>query len=480
MRYLDLITSIIDNLLLLYSVLIMFAYAVLLVIAALTLRKYLKRNRSTDYKKLITSALEPAVSVIAPCYNEEDSIVENINALLELQYNNYQVIIVNDGSKDNSLKKAIDAYEMEAVHYFIPKQLKTRTIRAVYKSTNKAYYNLLLVDKENGGKADALNVGINVSENDYIVCIDVDSIVEPDSLLKLAKPFLEATDKKVIATGGVVHVANSCYVENGRLIKRNIPKKLLPRIQVVEYARAFLIGRIAWSKLNGLLIISGALGMFDKEIVIKAGGYLTSTVGEDMELVVRMRRYMLEHKIPHKVHYIPNPLLWTEVPSDLNTLGRQRNRWTRGTMDTLFIHKKMFFNPKFKAMGMLGYPFWFFFEWLAPIVEVSGLIYFITLMFLGSINWAFFIFLLLFIYVFSMNFSFFSIFLLEITFHQYRKSRDMLKLFLTALIEPFFYHPLNVYWAIKGNISYIRGSHSWGAMTRSGFSSSGSKKSSGN
>ncbi|MGM0497155.1 MAG: glycosyltransferase family 2 protein [Bacteroidota bacterium] len=469
MNFLELFTTIVDNLLLVYAILIMFSYTVLFFISAYSLRKYKRRNQSTDYEKLITSPLEPAVSVIAPCYNEEGSIVENINALLDLHYNNFQVIIVNDGSKDNSLQKAIEAYEMEIVHYFIPQRLKTQPIRTVYKSTNKAYYNLILIDKENGGKADALNAGINVSENGLIVCIDVDSIVEPDSLLKLAKPFLEARDTKVIASGGVVHIANSCYIERGRLIKRNIPKKLLPRIQVVEYARAFLIGRIAWSKLNGLLIISGALGMFDKEIVIKAGGYLASTVGEDMELVVRMRKYMFENKKPHKVEYIPDPLLWTEVPSDLKTLGRQRNRWTRGTMDTLFIHRKMFFNPKYKALGLLGYPFWFFFEWMAPIIEVLGLTYFIILAFIGSINWAFFLFLLAFIYIFSINFSFFSIFLLEVTFHQYKKAGQIFKLFLTSLIEPFLYHPLTVFWAIKGNISYFKGSKSWGSMSRSGF-----------
>lgn len=469
MRYLDIFTHIIDNLFLLYSILIMFTYAALSVISAYSLRRYKRRNQSADYEKLITSPMEPAVSVIAPCYNEEGSIIENINALLDLHYNNFQVIIVNDGSKDNSLQKAAEAYDMEIVHYFVPQRLKTQPIRAVYKSTNKAYHNLTLIDKENGGKADALNAGINVSDHELIVCIDVDSIVEPDSLLKLAKPFLEAREKKIIASGGVVHVANSCHIANGRLIKINIPKKLLPRIQVVEYARAFLIGRIAWSRLNGLLIISGALGMFDKEIVIKAGGYLASTVGEDMELVVRMRRYMFENKIPHEVKYIPDPLLWTEVPSDLKTLRRQRNRWTRGLIDTLFLHKRMFFNPKYKALGLLGYPFWFFFEWLAPVVEILGLIYFIILALIGSINWAFFLFLLTFIYVFSLSISYFSIYLLEVTFNQYERRSQMLKLFLIPLIEPFVFHPLNVYWAIKGNISYIRGNKAWGKMTRSGF-----------
>lgn len=192
-----------------------------------------------------------------------------------------------------------------------------------------------------------------------ILCIDVDCIVQEDALLKLAKPYLEEK-YQVIATGGVVRIANSCKVEDGKLVEVNMPKNLWPRFQVLEYIRAFLMGRMAWSRLNGLLIISGAMGLFDKNIVIKVGGYDDSTVGEDMELVVRMRRYMYEQDRRFKVVYIPDPLCWTEAPGDLQILGRQRNRWTRGTIETLWMHKDLFFNPRYGILGMLSYPYWFF------------------------------------------------------------------------------------------------------------------------
>lgn len=463
------ISSWVDRGLLIYSLIIMFSYFGIWMVSGFALRKYKKKDRNRDYEKAVTSPFELAVSIVAPCYNEADSIVENIKALLHIHYNNYEVIIVNDGSSDDSLENAIEAYEMERIHFYDSQRIATRSLRGIYHSRNSAYHNLILVDKENGGKADALNAGINVSQKAHIVCIDVDTIIEPDALVKLARPFLEESGRRVVATGGVIHLANSCLVENGRLVERRIPASFLPRIQVVEYARAFLMGRVAWSSLNGLLIVSGALGMFDKEVVIQAGGYLTGTVGEDMELIVRMRRYMYEQKLPHKVSYIPNPLIWTEAPEDPGTLGRQRNRWTRGMMDTLFFHRKMFFNPSYGVVGMIALPYFLLFEWMAPWVEVLGLTYFIILMVIGSINWYFFFFLLGFIYIFAVTFSFFAMLYQEMSFPLYRKRSQVMKLFLSALIEPFFYHFMNVFWALKGNISWFRGKKGWGAMKRTGF-----------
>ncbi|MBS3775888.1 MAG: glycosyltransferase [Bacteroidales bacterium] len=463
------IINAIDNLILFYSLIITGGYFLLWLIAGYFLSSYMRKTRPVDYHTIINSPIAPEISVIAPCYNESSSIVANIRALLNLQYNNYDVIVVNDGSTDDSLEKAIAAYELKRVSYYVYDRLSTQLVRGIYRSTNKAYHNLMVIDKENGGKADALNAGLNASGKPYVVCLDVDSIIEHDALLKLSRPFMQTHKKKLIAVGGVVHVANSCKVEKGRLIQRRVPRKFFPRIQVLEYTRAFLIGRIAWSHMDGLLIISGAVGMFDKEVIIRCGGYLKETVGEDMELVVRMRRYMYEKGIRHKVMYLPDPLLWTEVPSDRKILGRQRNRWIRGTMDTLYIHRKLFFNPKYGALGMLGYPYWFFFEWLAPIVEFFGFVYFLVMALVGLINWPLFLTILLFIYLFALSFSFFSILYDELTFHPYKKPRENLRLFLVAMAEPFLYHPLLVYWYLKGNISYIRGNRAWGVMKRVGF-----------
>jgi hypothetical protein len=467
--FLQTFTNTVDTLILLYSFTIILSYILLWLVAGFFLNRYMRESRPVDYHKIINSPIAPEISVIAPCYNESRSIIENIRALLNLQYNNYNVIIVNDGSTDGSLEKAIAAYEMKKVNYYINERLTTRPVRGVYRSTNKAYHNLMIIDKENGGKSDALNAGLNASNNPYVVCLDVDSIIEHDALLKLSRPFLENHKKKLIAVGGVVHVANDCKVEKGRLIQHRVSKKFFPRLQIIEYTRAFIISRIAWSHMNGLMIISGAIGMFDREVVIECGGYLRKTVGEDMELVVRMRRYMYEKGIKHKVKYLPDPLLWTEVPTERKALSRQRNRWVRGTMDTLFLHKKLFFNPRYGALGLIGYPYWLFFEWLAPIVEMLGFIYFITMAIIGAVNWPLFLTILLFIYLFALTFSYFAILYNELTFHTYKKSREDLRLFISATFEPFLYHPQVVWWNVKGNISYLRGNKAWGAKKRIGF-----------
>lgn len=382
--------------------------------------------------------------------------------------------MINDGSKDDTLEKMVVAFNLERVDYDLRNSLKTKPVRAIYKSTNKAFSKLLVVDKENGGKADALNVGLNISKNELVGCIDVDCIIEPDALLKMVKPFLEEPTE-VIASGGVIRIANACIVEEGRLMKVHMPDKFIARFQVLEYIRAFLLGRMAWSKLNGLLLISGAFGLFRRDIAVKAGGYNPETVGEDMELVMRMRVYMHDQKRKYKVCYIPDPLCWTEAPSRYDILKRQRNRWARGTFETLKIHKKVFFNPRYGRMGMLSYPFWFFFEWLAPFVELTGILFFIGLVFLGNIDWIFFIAMLSVVYCFSFFLSMFALLIEEMSFFRYSMKGDMVKMILTAIMEPILYHPRIVLWSIQGNIDLLRGKTSWGKMTRVGFVQSKTK-----
>jgi len=328
---------------------------------------------------------------------------------------------------------------------------------------------LIVVDKENGGKADALNVGINMACNQYVVCIDVDCILEQDAMLKLVRPFLENAGQRVIATGGVVRIANSCEVRDGKIVQVHLPKQFLPLMQTLEYIRAFLLGRMAWSRIDGLLLISGAFGAFDREIVIQAGGYNHNTVGEDMELVVRMRRYMKERELPYKIAYIPDPLCWTEAPATAKILGRQRNRWTRGTIETLKLHKVMFFNRKYGVLGMLSYPYWFFFEFLAPLVEFVGFAATIVFAIFGLMNWNFFLGLFLFVYSFSVLYSVFAILMEVLTYNQYKKRSEIFRLLLAALIEPFLFHPFVVWSAVKGNIDLLRKKKSWGEMTRQGF-----------
>jgi len=455
--------------LLLYSIFLLSGYLFIGIYSIGEVRNYLRKNSFTDYRVLAGSSEAPSISILAPAYNEGANIIENVRSLLSINYNNLEVIIINDGSKDDSLDKLIAAYNLYKADFFVNPQIATKEVRGVYKSSKPVYRKLIVVDKQNGGKADALNVGVNIAQNNYIVCIDVDCILEQDALLKLAKPFLETTNQRVIATGGVIRIANSCIIENGRLVKVNLPEQFLPRVQTLEYIRAFLLGRMAWSRLNGLLLISGAFGAFDKDIVIKCGGYNHNTVGEDMELVVRMRRYMEEQGEPYKVSFIPDPLCWTEAPASFKILGRQRNRWTRGTIETLQLHKVMFLNPKYGLLGMLSYPYWFFFEFLAPIIEFIGFVCFLIFVLFGLIHWSFFLGLLFFIFSFGFLYSVFAILMEVLTYNQYKRSKDILKLVLTAFLEPFIFHPFVVWSAVMGNIDLLRKKNAWGEMTRQGF-----------
>ncbi|MBO6795134.1 MAG: glycosyltransferase [Balneolaceae bacterium] len=452
----------------------MSAYFILAVISLYAMRSYLRKNSNEYFEDLLRSPLAPKVSIIAPAFNEQLSIVENIRSLLSLHYNKYDIIIVNDGSKDNTLQLMIDAYDLEIVEEEPTSELAHKPVNNVYRSKKRAYRKLVVIDKENGGKADALNAGITYSDAELIACVDVDCVIEDDALLRMVKPYLSANDHKVIAVGGVIRIANNCEIKNGRLIKVRLAKNWLATFQTLEYIRAFLLGRMAWAHLDGLLIISGAFGMFDRKLVIKVGGYDHKTVGEDMELVVRLRKYMAEKEAPYKVAYVPDPLCWTEAPEDLSTFIRQRNRWTRGTIETLSFHKEIFLRPKFGLMGILSYPFWFVFEWLAPLIEFFGLFYFIVIASLGLVYWSHFFLLILLVYVFAVLISWFALLMEETTYREYAQGGALLKLMFFALLEPLIYHPITVWGAVKGNIDkFILKKNSWGAQQRKGFSKTG-------
>ncbi|MDX1772549.1 cellulose synthase/poly-beta-1,6-N-acetylglucosamine synthase-like glycosyltransferase [Oceanihabitans sediminis] len=453
------------------SFLAVLSYVVLSIISAVETIEYVKKNSFVNYNHILSSPISPSITIIAPAYNESLNVVENVRSLLSNHYPNYNVIIVNDGSSDDSLEKLIEAYDLEHVEYVVNEKIKTQPFReGVFKSKNPAFEKLIVVDKENGGKADALNMGLNISESKYVACIDVDCLLLEDALQKMIKPFMEATDHKVIAAGGVIRIANSCVIKGGKLIEVNLPKNLIVQAQILEYLRAFLLGRMAWSRLNGLLVISGAFGIFEKETAIKVGGYDTATVGEDMEIIVRMRRYMEEQNKKYKVAYIPDPLCWTEAPDNYKTLISQRNRWTRGTIETLRKHRKIAFNKNYGKFGLLSYPYWLFFERLAPVVEVTGIIYFGILIAFNLVHWQYAVLFIALAYLFSVLFSIVALYSEELTYNQYKKKGAGYKLILLCFIEPIILHPIVLYAAIRGNIDYyFNKKKKWGAMERKGM-----------
>lgn len=431
---------------------------------------YRHKNSIGDISRTMASPLAPSITIIAPAYNEGLTIVENIRSLLSLRYVNYEVMVVNDGSKDDTLEKMIAAYDLERVPVDIDPEWPCKPIRGVYKSRQRSFAKLTVIDKENGGKSDALNTGMRLSESQYIGCIDVDCLLLPDALLHVVKAFYEHTDKRVIAVGGVIRVANSCKIDGGTLEEIRLPKNWLARFQLLEYTRSFLLGRMAWGRIDSLLIISGAFGFFDRQVALEAGGYDTGTVGEDMEIVFRMRRLMHDSDIPYTVAYIPDPLCWTEVPEDLKIFINQRDRWSRGNLETLYRHRDMFFNPKYGRLGMLSYPYWLFYEWLAPILEFTGFFSILAFAYLGILNWEFFVAITATVYAFAAMFSFYAVLWDVWSYNQYTRTRDILTLLFCALVEPLVFHPVVVWSSIRGNYKKLFKINSgWGSQVRKGF-----------
>ncbi|MBW4360082.1 glycosyltransferase family 2 protein [Flavobacterium taihuense] len=455
----------------LFSFTYIVCYIILALLSYYAIKKYLNTKHYIPNNVIIKSNYIPGVSVVAPAFNEGATVVNNVKSLLSLTYPKYEVVLVNDGSTDDTLQKLINEFDLVKVDFYYQEKIKTSRVKGHYKSTNPLYSRLLVVDKENAkSKADAANAGINSTKYPLFLCTDVDCILKNDTIIKLAKPFIEAK-KRVIATGAGIRISNSCEVKDGFLVKIHFPKDWYPRFQELEYVRAFLFGRMAWSQINGLLLVSGGLGMFDKEIAIAAGGYWHKSLGEDMELVTRMRKYMYGNKLPFSIQYIPESLCWTEVPATREVLIRQRVRWARGLVQTLYLHKNIFFNPKYGKTGFLIFPYFFFFEFLIPILELTGVIILILGIFILNINYINFLYLSLVVYLFYLIITFISILLDDVIYKNYANTKEIITLVLMAIIEPFFYHPVNVYASLKGYYYFFRQKEqSWGNMQRQGFS----------
>lgn len=452
-----------------YFILVNFCYAAFLVLSYREILYYMRHNSFSNYRSTVQSEITPPISILAPAFNEEATAVESVRSLLKLNYGKYEVIVVNDGSKDNTMDRLIREFRLLPSRQIYQPTLRAERVRDIYKSPMPEYRNLVVVDKENGGKADALNVGINVAQYQYVCAIDADSLLEDDALQKVMKPFLE--DEHVVASGGIVRIANGCEVVNGRVVKVALSSKLLPIFQVVEYFRAFLSGRMAWQAVNGLLIISGAFGMFKKSAVIEAGGYNRDTVGEDMELVARIHRTKLEKKEPYRVVFVPDPVCWTEAPESMRSLSRQRNRWHRGLLDTMILHKKMLFNGNYGVVGLAAVPYFFFIELLGPVFEFLGYLSLLGLLALGILNlnmWILFFIVALF---YGVMFSVGAVLLEEVSFRRYPKPRDLALLLSCGVLENFGYRQITLWWRIQAFYDYfVKGVKSWGVMQRKGFS----------
>lgn len=449
-----------------YFVLLNTGYIVLTGIALLSLRRYAGRLQALDVADVLQLGGAPPVTLLAPAYNEEATCVQSVRSLLALEYADYEVLVINDGSKDGTLAALISAFELVPAVRTPTAEIPTKgRVRQVYRSRNQP--TLWVLDKENGGKADALNAGLDHVRTPLFCAIDTDSLLEREALSRIVRPFLE--DDRTVAAGGIIRIANGCEVKAGIVTKVGLPRSLLARIQVVEYLRSFLAGRVGWDAVGATLIISGAFGMFKRAVVVAAGGYDHTTVGEDMELVVRLHRYCRDRKIPYRVAFAADPVAWTECPEELAVLGRQRSRWQRGLTEVLWRHRALIFRPRYGMIGMVAMPYFFFLEVLGPVVEAAGYVTFVLALALGSLDSEWVAAFLLLAFALGTALSLAAIGLEELTFRRYPRLGQLFDLMGVAVIESVGYHQLSTWWRLQGLWAALRRRGSWGEMTRKGF-----------
>lgn len=461
---LPLFVGVVEGLFLVYFLALTSGMLFLNVVAAWSIRRHMARHPTEGgSERGAYTGHYPPISILVPAYNEEATIATTIRSMLQINYPDFEVIVINDGSKDRTLDVAIEEFGLQPFVEVHRHRIPTKPLRGVYRSAR--YPNLRFLDKENGGKADALNAGINASVNPLFCGIDADSVLQQDSLLKCVLPFLE--DRRTICTGGTIRIANGCKVRDGFLETIGIPRAPLPLVQVVEYLRAFLFGRLGWSPMNALLIVSGAFGIFDRESVVKAGGYSTGTIGEDMELIVRLHRAMIEAGRPYRITYVPDPICWTEAPESLKVLGSQRTRWQRGLAESLWRHRSLLFMRGSGAVGWLSYPYMFVFELFEPLVEVGGILFFVACSILGLVDWGATILFLSLVLVLGLLQTVNAILLEELSYRSFKSLRQIAALLAAALVESFGYRQLNTWWRLKGLVLWMTGRrHEWGRMTR--------------
>lgn len=425
-------------------------------------RRYTRRARG-----LTTGvAAPPFVSIVVPAYNEELTIVDSLRALLALDYEPREVVVVNDGSTDGTLALLQQTFQLVPAPLAFVQPLRSEPVRVIYRSVSEP--DLVVVDKENGGcKADAVNAGINAASGVLVLIIDADTMLAADALSRAVMPFLE--DPATVAVGANVAIANGCHVEHGRIVDVALPRNWFARFQVVEYMRAFLLFRIACASQNAVVIISGAFGLFRRDAVIAVGGYDRTAIGEDMDLTIRLQRHFRARREPVRIAFDPNPLAWTQAPEDSRSLRSQRYRWRRGLLQTLWRYRRMIGNPRFGIVGLGSLPYVAFFEGLGPLLEVGGLLVTIGAAAFGYLNWGYCGMMLAVSVLFGAAVTLLAILLNDVTSRQYIRGRDLALLVAVAILESFGYRQVNSLWGCVGTVQAMTGKEGWGSMKRKAF-----------
>jgi cellulose synthase/poly-beta-1,6-N-acetylglucosamine synthase-like glycosyltransferase len=445
------------------------SYLVMLLVALKTSAAHQRRLESHRLKWIADTPMAPPITLIAPAHNEETSIRIAVRNLLELDYPELEIIVVNDGSADRTLEEMREEFQLRLVRAVYVPEMKSALVRGLYRSGVDS--RLLVIDKDAGGsKADAVNAGLNAATSPYVCVVDADSVLERDALLRIMLPIL-ADPKRVVAVGGIIRVLNGSEIANGNLRRVRLPRNFIEVIQVIEYLRAFLIGREAWGQGNMLTIISGAFGVFRTDLVRAVGGYRPQAIGEDFDLVARLHRHLLEKSADYRIDFVPDPMCWTEVPSDLQSLGRQRARWQKGLLDVLWLTRGMLFRPRYGRIGCFALPYLWVFEFAAPAIEILGIVTIVLAAVLGVLSRAFFWQFLLFGYAFATVISIGSVLQEEITYKRYNDWQDVVRLVSYCFLEHFPYRQMHMFWRLRGIWQYLRGDTAWEPLKRKGLQS---------
>jgi len=459
-----------EHLILAYFLLLNTFYFLFNLVSLAGILRYRRMVTFVRFGEIFRMPIVRPISVIVPAFNEEAGILDSVRSFLSLRYPVFEVIVINDGSTDATLARLVEAFGLRPSRSVFRRSVPTQPVRGIYRSA--VHPRLIVVDKVNGQKADALNAGLNISRYPLFCAVDSDSILEKDALLKVVRPFLE-DPALTIGAGGVIRLSNGCVVRDGQVVEVGIPRNWIARFQILEYLRAFLGGRLGMAKMKSTLIISGAFGIFRKDIAMACGGYRADSITEDMDLVVRMQKHMHDRRTPYRIYFIPDPICWTEAPENLKVLARQRGRWHRGLVQTLFRYRRMLFNPRYGIAGMFALPFYTVFEMAGPFIEVLGYALFASHVVLGRVDYPFAV-TFFFVAVFYGTFvSLLAILLEEMSAHRYPKLRDIFTLTAAGIAENLFYRQYLSLVRAGAYLDYLRGKNEWGAMEKRGFVKAG-------
>jgi len=419
-----------------YFLLVNGFYVATAIVALFRLPGFVQQHLAEPVRRSYSQDEYP-VSVLVPAYNEGSGVVKTIMSLLQLDYALYEIIVINDGSTDSTLDRLKEHFALQRFPEATCLTFKTQPVRATYCSAQ--YPALRVVDKENGGKADALNAGINSARYPLIFACDGDSYYSPDALLCLTEPYLQ--DPNTVVSGGGIGVSNDCVFEDGKLADVRLSKNWIVRFQVLEYLRAFLSSRLGWARVNALAIISGACGLWRKDVITEAGGYRTDTVWEDMEMTLRVHHMLRKRRQPYRVAFTPFIVCWTEVPRTVREIWRQRVSWHRHVSECMTIHRRMLFGRWTGSVGWISFPYFVLCEWLAPLMVVLGFAFGFVAAYFGFLSYTLQYILLGLVFTLSLAVSAAAILLDELSFNTY-SPRDLFALFVSAFLEQIGYRQL--------------------------------------